>query len=146
MFDAVNGSHLRKVQEWLQVRGPVSWDNYQMADYLQAVASKCGRRRLSQFRMGAHSLGVETGRWQGLHREDRLCRRCGCGEVDDEAHMIWGCSALIDQRMQHVELFQDSDITTVAGFLHQDASQLAAFLRGCHDQCAELEGCCSSQD
>src|SRR6476646_11420175 len=39
MYDAVNGSDLRKVREWLEVRGPVNCDNYQMAHYLQAVAS-----------------------------------------------------------------------------------------------------------
>ena len=38
LYDAVNGSDLRKVREWLEVRGPVSCDNYQMAHYLQAVA------------------------------------------------------------------------------------------------------------
>ena len=55
---AVNGSDLRKVHEWLEVRGPVNCDNYQMAHYLQAVASKTSRRRLAQFRMGSHMLGV----------------------------------------------------------------------------------------
>ena len=83
-FDAVNGSDLRKVREWLGVRGPVNGDNYQLAGYLQAVASKTGRRRLAQFRMGSHMLGVETGRWQRLPRAERLCQRCSCGVVDDE--------------------------------------------------------------
>ena len=126
-FDAVNGSDLRKVREWLGVRGPVNGDNYQLAGYLQAVASKTGRRRLAQFRMGSHMLGVETGRWQRLPRAERLCQRCSCGVVDDEAHMVWGCPALVDQRVQHSELFQDSDIITVAGFMQQDAGQLAGF-------------------
>ena len=146
MHDAVNGSDLRKVREWLEVRGPVNCDNYQMAGYLQAVASKTGRRRLAQFRMGSHMLGVETGRWQRLPRAERICQRCSCGVVDDEAHMVWGCAALIDQRVQHSELFEDSNITTVADFLQQDAGQLAAFLRVCHDHCAELDGCYSSRD
>ena len=72
-YDAVNGSDLRKVREWLEVRGPVNCDTYQMAGYLQAVASKTGRRRLAQFRMGSHMLGVETGRWQRLPRAERIC-------------------------------------------------------------------------
>src|SRR6476469_8485328 len=114
MYDAVNGSDLRKVREWLEVRGPVNCDNYQMAHYLQAVASKTSRRRLAQFRMGSHMLGVETGRW--LPRAERLCQRCSCSAVDDEAHMIWGCPALIDQRVQHSELFEDSSITSVSDF------------------------------
>ena len=54
--------------------------------------------------------------------------------------------APVDQRVQHSELFQDSDITTVADFMQQDAGQLAAFLRVCHDHCAELEGCASNRD
>ena len=40
--------------------------------------------------------------------------------MDDEAHMIWGCPALIDQRVQHSELFEDSTITSVSDFLQQD--------------------------
>ena len=36
----------------------VSCDNYQMAHYLQAVASKTSRRRLAQFRMGSHMLWI----------------------------------------------------------------------------------------
>ena len=144
-YDAVNDSDLRKVREWLGVRGPVNCDNYQMAGYLQAVASKTGRQRIAQFRMGSHMLGVETGRWQRLPRAERLCQRCSCGVVDDEAHMVWGCSALIDQRVQHSELFEDSNIATVSDFLQQDAGQLAAFLRVCHDHCAELERCTSNR-
>ena len=134
VYDAVNGRDLRKVREWLEVRGPVNCDNYQIAGYLQAVASKTGRRRLAQFSMGSHMLGVETGRWQRLPRAQRLCQRCSCGVVDDEAHMVWGCPALIDQRVQHSELFEDSNITTVADFMQQDAGQLAAFLRVCHEE------------
>ena len=109
------------------------------------LPSKTSRRRLAQFRMGSHMLGVETGRWQRLPRAERLCQRCSCGAVDDEAHMIWGCPALIDQRVQHSELFEDSTITSVSDFLQQDAGQLAPFLRVCHDHCAELEGYGSSR-
>ena len=57
------------------------------------VCNQCQWRRLAQFRMGSHMLGVETGRWQRLPRAQRLCQRCSCGVVDDEAHMVWECPA-----------------------------------------------------
>ena len=145
-FESVNCSDLHKVQQWLRIRGgQLNGDSYQMADYLQAVASRTGRVRLAQMRTGSHWLGVETGRWQRVERQQRLCKRCGCGDVDDEAHMIWGCPALIDQQVQHSELFEDSTITSVSDFLQQYAGQLAPFLRVCHDHCAELEGYGSSR-
>ena len=74
MSMAVNGSDLRKVREWLGVRGPVNGDNYQLAGYLQAVASKTGRRRLAQFRMGSHMLGDMTFRFHRARGSGPLAR------------------------------------------------------------------------
>ena len=65
----------------------------------------------------AAKVMVHSGRWQRLPRAERLCQRCSCSAVDEEAHMIWGCPALIDQRVQHSELFEDSTITSVSDFL-----------------------------
>ena len=53
------------------------------------------RHRLSftRFRVSAHSLAIETGRWNRGGRgrlpiEDRLC---ACGEVQDELHVVEAC-------------------------------------------------------
>jgi hypothetical protein len=86
-FESVNGSDMRTVREWLDIRGPVTSGAYEPADYLQAVASRTNRVRLAQFRTGSHWLGVATGRWIGLPHEQRCCKRCGSGEVDDAEHM-----------------------------------------------------------
>jgi hypothetical protein len=144
-FDSVNGSDLRKVREWLHIRGPVVFGAYESAGYLQAVASRTSRVRLAQFRTGSHWLGVETGRWAGLRREQRCCKRCSVGGVDDAEHMIWGCPALIDQRLQHMELFSRGD-ASVEAFMQQDPASLGEFLRHCRDRCAELEGWGSSSE
>ena len=47
---------------------------------------KCKRRRrwLVKLRAGTAELGVETGRWHGLGREERVCKNCRGGEVEDE--------------------------------------------------------------
>ena len=140
---SVSQSALPKVQLYLgQVADALCTDSYQMASYLKEVTSRAQLRRLAQLRTGSHQLRVETGRWERprVAREQRICQRCSCSAVDDEAHMIWGCPALIDERVQHSELFEDSTITSVSDFLQQDAGQLAPFLRVCHDHCAELEG------
>ena len=127
-FDSVNDSDMRKVQDWLQIRGPLNFDSYSLPSHMQDISSRSSRVRLAQFRTGSHWLGVESGRWIGLQREQRVCKRCGCGALDDEAHMIWGCSSLIDQRLRHIDLFADG-AATVESFLQQDAADLAAFLR-----------------
>ena len=137
-FEEVNSDDGRKVREWRQIHGVVSFGNYDPAVYLQAVTSRANRTRMAQFRTGSHWLGVESGRWQGLQREQRRCKRCDGGSIDDAAHMIWGCPALTDQRLQHLELFSGSE-HTVEAFLQQEPTELALFLRHCHDECAALE-------
>ena len=48
------------------------------------------------------------------------------------------CPALVDQRLQHIELFSDSQCT-IEAFLQQEPTELALFLRRCYNQCAALE-------
>ena len=140
-FESVNGSEGRKVREWLELRGgPVHFCTYEPAGYLQAVASRTNRVRLAQFRTGSHWLRVETGRWAGLKREQRCCQRCCEAEIDDAPHMIWGCPALIDQRLQHMGLFSDCE-ATIEAFMQQNPVDLAVFVRHCAERCAELEAC-----
>ena len=46
-------------------------------------------KSMIRFRLGAHNLRIETGRWSGLKREDRLCNFCQ--KMDDEYHAIFEC-------------------------------------------------------
>jgi hypothetical protein len=47
----------------------------------------------TKLRLSAHNLAVERGRWQRQPREERVCRLCNSGEVQDEAHIISSCTA-----------------------------------------------------
>jgi hypothetical protein len=47
------------------------------------------RRCWTQFRLSAHRLRIETGRWSRTPRDQRLCA-CGTG-VQDEQHVIFTC-------------------------------------------------------
>ena len=55
----------------------------------RCVGIDCKRRRrmMAELRGGTAELGVETGRWHGLRREDRVCKECGNGEVEDTEHL-----------------------------------------------------------
>ena len=57
-----------------------------------------------KFRLGSHYLPIETGRWSGRPRHERLCENCN--EVGDEDHVIYRCS-----------LIERGDLT-----LHEDLS------------------------
>ncbi len=54
----------------------------------------------SRFRLSAHRLKVETGRWSRIPREARLCD-CGIHQVQDEKHFIETCLYLIDLRLEY---------------------------------------------
>ena len=59
-----------------------------------------------KFRLGSHYLPIETGRWNGSSREERICTTCE--EVGDEKHVIYRCSLIkrddidLDHRMSHI--------------------------------------------
>jgi hypothetical protein len=63
-------------------------------------------RALSAFRLGAHWLEVEAGKWacRPLPRSRRQCRLCRAG-VGDEMHMVFECSGLSGVRRRHAALF-----------------------------------------
>ena len=46
-----------------------------------------------KLRGGTAAFQVETGRWQGVKREDRVCKECGSGEVEGVTHWLLRCPA-----------------------------------------------------
>lgn len=140
-LDSVDASDLVKVQSWRRIVGPLCAEGYTLPVYLQQVVSRVRRRRLAQFRTGSHWLRVEAGRWSQppLPREERLCQRCSCGVVDDEAHMVWECPALVDTRLHHMDLFRHG-ASTLSDFLQQDPGCVGSFLQQCYRVCGDLEG------
>jgi hypothetical protein len=57
------------------------------------------RRVLIKFRVSAHNLEIEKGRYIGVKTEDRICKLCNTG-VEDETHFLLQCPVLENKRTQ----------------------------------------------
>ena len=60
-----------------------------MEEYLESEDSK-GRRLMARLRSGTNNLRIETGRRNGLTREERRCW-FGCDYIEDEEHFLQKC-------------------------------------------------------
>ena len=60
--------------------------------------SKRERRVMLKLRGFTAAFQVETGRWQGVKREDRVCKECNSSEVEDVTHWLPRCSAWSSHR------------------------------------------------
>ena len=64
---------------------------------------------------------METGRWHGLKREERVCKECDSGEVEDVVHWMIRCPAWIGHREALLKQYHDhssnSDEDTTARIL-----------------------------
>ena len=79
-------------------------------EYMGRIPAK-HRSALSKFRCGVAPLRLETGRYEGLEPDDRICLQCNSG-VESEEHVLLQCSLYDDLRFR---LFQEIE-SVVPGF------------------------------
>ena len=46
---------------------------------------------IAKLRLGILPIRVETGRYNSINREERLCLGCNNGDVEDETHVMFYC-------------------------------------------------------
>ena len=73
------------------------------------VKSKSERRIWMKLRGGTAPLQIEMGRWQGIRREERLCKQCDSGVVGDVYHWMVECNAFGSAREPLLELMENLD-------------------------------------
>lgn len=49
------------------------------------------RKDLTRLRISSHRLNIETGRYAGIERSDRICSKCSMGVLGDEIHFMLEC-------------------------------------------------------
>lgn len=77
----------------------------QFLGYLSSFPSKGLKSLYCRFRAGTHGLAVDTGRLNGVPRDERLCLICNEGVVEDEAHFLFRCPAYSQLRDQYSDVF-----------------------------------------
>ena len=76
-------------------------DNFSEQYYLKVVPENL-RSYLSKFRCTSHRLEIETGRYQNIARQNRLCKLCNCNYVEDERHFLLVCPLYIVARVRYI--------------------------------------------
>lgn len=133
-FEEAQGTKIRHYID--TVRGGVNSDNYGAALYLMMVHDRARRRALAQLRTGAHWLAEETGRWQRVERQQRVCAHCaahGQQHIETVDHFIFACPRTAHLRAQYPQLFPpDAQPSSLSIFFENDPIQLASFARACY--------------
>jgi len=85
---------------------------------------------LTEMRSGTHCLRIETGRWEKEPLEERICKVCVCGPIEDELHVLLDCypyEALRQQMFQAILVKTEYD----PRLMLDDREWLKDFLIGC---------------
>lgn len=117
------------------VCGGIDLEHYRPAAYLKMVPDRARRRALAQLRTGAHWLAEETGRWQNVERQHRVCTHCashGEQHVDTVQHFLFACPRTACLREKYPALFPTAPLPSLAQFFAGDSVQLASFARACY--------------
>ena len=67
------------------------YDHTAPARYLVIPLSRQQRSVLARLRSGTLALAIETGRYRQIPAENRLCKQCESGTVEDELHFLFVC-------------------------------------------------------
>ena len=62
------------------------------------VVRRVDRRMMRKLRGGTAGFQIEMGRWRGVTKQERVCKECDSGEVEDVEHWLMRCEAWKSQR------------------------------------------------
>jgi exonuclease III len=72
--------------------------SFVMEPYLTCVQNTKHRKCLTRFRISAHDLAIERGRYQKIERHNRLCKCCNMNVIENEYHFLLVCPAYAEIR------------------------------------------------
>ena len=78
--------------------------------YVKCILGRQQRSALARFRCGTAAIRIETGRYEGLPENERICPVCE-NVVEDEYHVLCQCPLYTDLREEYYEfLIAEMDV------------------------------------
>ena len=62
---------------------------------------------MCKLRISAHKLNIEVGRCNKTPRNERFCKKCKTGEIEDEMHFLRLCNHFETERKNILDLVAD---------------------------------------
>ena len=59
---------------------------------------------MCKLRISAHKLNIEVGRYNKTPRNERFCKKCNTGEIEDEMHFLLLCNHFETDRKNILDL------------------------------------------
>ena len=60
---------------------------------------------MTKLRLGISNFEVVLGRYEGIPREERFCKLCDSGLVEDEMHFVLVCNYFINERQSFIHRY-----------------------------------------
>ena len=102
--------------------------NFRREIYLNEVENKDNKRYLTKFRISAHNLEIEMGRYKNKPRDERLCS--GCLKVENEVNFLFECNSYLTLR----DNFTNSISSIVPNYLKLNNDHKLIYLMTCEDK------------
>lgn len=77
-------------------------------EYLDTDLPFVTRKQITQLRSGTNKLRIESGRWNKEALENRICKLCSMGVLEDEVHFLLECHLYERQRLLMLETINHS--------------------------------------
>ena len=66
--------------------------------YLRIIQNREVRKCYTEFRISAHQLAIERGRYKNVKSTERICKNCHTNEVESEMHFLLQCQKYQEER------------------------------------------------
>ena len=113
----------KKLHTYSQVK-----QEYKVEEYLNLPKFR-DRQRITKFLTSNHCLEIEKGRHTEKLKEERICKACDLGEIEDEEHFLLKCTAYNSIRQTCMDQPIASDLTVGQFFQTYSPSDISQYLK-----------------